>query len=341
MRGSEFEKALTTDGKQSFFFEVAAGRNRAAVCLPVTVIRNGPGPCVLFTGGNHGDEYEGPFAIMRMIRELGHDDLVCGTVILMPMLNPPAVDAGTRLSPIDGKNLNRVFPGNPRGTVTDRIAHLVTSRVLPPVDVVLDLHAGGRTSDIVPSVMIHKLRNKERLARTVAVMKAFRAPVGILIKEFDSEGMIDSTVERMGKIFGCCELGGIGRVTPESVDVTWTGMTNVLKHLGMMKGRLRTARWRNRRRSRVLEALTFSRYVDAPVGGLYEPLVEIDETVSKQQPLGRILSPDNPGGKPIVCRSSVDGVLYQHRAFCRIAKGDKLALVAEETTRWDHLADQV
>ena len=120
MHGGEFEQALSADGKHCLSFEVPAGRNRAAVCLPVTVIRHVPGPCVLFTGGNHGDEYEGPFAIMRMIRELSRDDLVCGTVILMPMLNPPAVDAGTRVSPIDGKNLNRVFPGNPRGTATDR-----------------------------------------------------------------------------------------------------------------------------------------------------------------------------------------------------------------------------
>ncbi len=201
----------------------------------------------------------------------GADDLLRGTVILMPALNPPAVEARTRVSPIDEKNLNRVFPGDADGTITERIAHLVTSRVLPLADVVLDLHADGQATDIMPSMMIHELRSTDRMARTVAVMKAFRAPVGILIKEFESEGMLDTTVECMGKIFGCCELGRLGRVTPE--------------------------------------------------------------TVEKGQPL----NPDALEDAPVICVSPAQGVLYQRRDFCLVEAGAKLALVAEESTRWDNI----
>lgn len=333
------QPCFTTQGKHSAWIEVPAGKSAEPVRLPITVIHKGEGPSVLFTGGNHGDEYEGPIAIHRMIREMEAKDLICGTVILMPALNPPAVEAGTRVSPIDGKNLNREFPGKSRGTVTQRIAHMITQHILPHADVVLDLHAGGKTSDITPSVMIHKLRSKERMVRTLGVMKAFRAPVGILIKEFDSEGMLDTTVERLGKIFGCCELGGLGRVTPETVDVTWTGMNNVLKHLGMMKGRLHTPQWRNKRRCRVVEALSFKRYLMAPVAGIFEPFVDIDETVRKGEPLGRILSLDDPLEEPVICRSPADGILFQRHAFCLVETGRKLALVAEETDRWDAVAD--
>src|SRR5262245_34685253 len=97
-------------GKQRSKISVPAGQGNT-VDLPITVVRAGPGPLVLFTGGNHGDEYEGQIALLKLARELEPTDLVRGGVIIMPMINPPAVDAGTRTSPIDGKNLNRVFPG--------------------------------------------------------------------------------------------------------------------------------------------------------------------------------------------------------------------------------------
>ena len=325
---------LESPGKRSTVLEVATGKDGAPIRVPVTVVRRGEGPALLLTGGNHGDEYEGPIALMKLIRALEPADLTCGMVIAIPALNPPAVDAGTRTSPLDGLNLNRVFPGKPRGRPTERLAHAVTERILPHVDVVLDLHAGGKTHDIVPSVMIHRIANKALMTRTLDVMKAFRAPVGILIKEFESEGMIDTTVERMGKVFGCCELGGLGRVTPETMDVAETGITNVLKHLGMMKGALRTPTWRGRHRSRVLEALDFARYFSAPASGILEPFVDIDDSVVKGQPLGQVHSIRAPRRAPVVIASPADGVLFSRRAFCPVSKGQRIGLVAAVSERW-------
>src|SRR3546814_20016688 len=83
-----------------------------AILIPFTVIRNGDGPTALFTGGNHGDEYEGPIAILDMARSLD-PATVTGRVILLPTMNYPAVRGGRRTSPIDGGNLNRLFPGQP------------------------------------------------------------------------------------------------------------------------------------------------------------------------------------------------------------------------------------
>lgn len=321
-------------GKRLSWLDVPLGGSARPVRLPVAVVRRGEGPAVLLTGGNHGDEYEGPIALLKLIRELEPEHLRCGMVVAIPALNPPALGAGTRTSPLDGVNLNRVFPGKARGRPTERIAHAVTTEILPHVDVVLDLHAGGATHDIVPSVMIHKLRSKALMARTVGVMKAFRAPAGILIKEHESEGMIDTTVERLGKVFCCCELGGLGRVTPETVDVTETGIRNVLKHLGMMTGRPKTPAWRGRRRSRVLEALDFGRYVSAPVKGIAEALVDIDETVVKGQPLVRIHSATAPGRLPVEVTAPADGVLFSRRAFCLVEKGQRLGLVAAVSEQW-------
>lgn len=88
--------------------------------IPVTVVRNGEGPALL-TGGNHGDEYEGPIALSDLARSLKPED-VTGAVIIVPAMNYSAFLSGTRTSPIDRGNMNRSFPGAPDGTVTQKIA---------------------------------------------------------------------------------------------------------------------------------------------------------------------------------------------------------------------------
>lgn len=98
--------------------------------IPPTVIRGGAGPTALLTGGNHGDEDEGPIARRQLAREL-EPGQVAVRVIILPRMNHPAVRAGTRVSPIDGVNMNRCFPGRPDGTVTERIAHYVDSVLVP------------------------------------------------------------------------------------------------------------------------------------------------------------------------------------------------------------------
>ncbi|NJO82112.1 MAG: hypothetical protein HC828_04445 [Blastochloris sp.] len=100
-------------------------------------------------GGNHGDEYEGPVALMKLARALQPEQLQ-GRVIIVPMLNKPAVAAGTRLSPIDGKNMNRAFPGNSNDSITGMIAHYVSSTLFPLAELVIDIHSGGRSAHFLP-----------------------------------------------------------------------------------------------------------------------------------------------------------------------------------------------
>ncbi|HVL71810.1 MAG TPA: succinylglutamate desuccinylase/aspartoacylase family protein, partial [Beijerinckiaceae bacterium] len=118
--------------------------------VPIAVIKNGAGPTVILEGGNHGDEYEGPIAICELIRELD-PGRVQGRLILMPANNVHAVMAGQRVSPVDGLNFNRTFPGDPAGTITQQIAAYVTDHVFPLGDAFLDLHSGGSSLDILPS----------------------------------------------------------------------------------------------------------------------------------------------------------------------------------------------
>ena len=113
------------DGKQYGHLLVPHSRNESAwgtLMIPIVCIRGGDGPTMLLTGGNHGDEYEAPLAILKLARRLRAEDLR-GRLIAMPALNLPAMRADQRLSPIDGANMNRAFPGHARGSITQRIAH--------------------------------------------------------------------------------------------------------------------------------------------------------------------------------------------------------------------------
>ncbi|RVD41291.1 N-alpha-acetyl diaminobutyric acid deacetylase DoeB, partial [Mesorhizobium sp. M4B.F.Ca.ET.019.03.1.1] len=145
------------DGVQHGFLRLPYSRDDSAwgsVMIPICVIRNGNGPTALLTGGNHGDEYEGPLALYDLARTLDPRD-VSGTVIIVPAMNYPAFRAGTRTSPIDKGNLNRSFPGRPDGTVTEKIADYFQRELLPRTDIALDFHSGGRTLDFVPFCAAH------------------------------------------------------------------------------------------------------------------------------------------------------------------------------------------
>lgn len=85
------------------------------IAVPIAVIRGGAGPDVLLTAGNHGDEFEGQIALLKLLREL-QPEQVNGRIIILPRLNLPAAAAGRRTSPLDDGNLNRLFPGEPEGS---------------------------------------------------------------------------------------------------------------------------------------------------------------------------------------------------------------------------------
>ena len=323
---------LDRPGKQSSSITIPV-RGRPPIQLPITLVRRSPGPLVLFTGGSHGDEFEGPTALFNLARELTPSDLKQGGVILMPVINPPAIAAGTRNSPIDGKNLNRVFPGKAKGTACERIAHAIVSGILPHVVALIDLHAGGQAEMIVPSMMVHKFKDPGRMQATLAMMRAFCAPVGIVIKEFETPGMIGTTAERMGLLFGVCELGGAGMMTPETVAVAETGVRNILKHFEIMPGDLEVATWCGSRHVRVAEALSGNHYVFANAAGIFEPFIHLNQRVAAGEALGQIHYLSSPRRAPAVQRAKLSGFAYVLHSFGLIERRKVVAIVAKERRR--------
>ena len=140
---------FNAEGKQAGFVRLFHSVHSSAygfIPIPIVVIKNGAGPTALFVSGNHGDEYEGQVALSNLAKSLEASQ-VKGRVIILPMANFPAAMAGKRTSPIDEGNLNRTFPGDADGTVTQQIAFFIEHVLIPMADVVCDLHSGGSSLD--------------------------------------------------------------------------------------------------------------------------------------------------------------------------------------------------
>jgi len=122
--------------------------------VPVVSIRNGQGPVVLLIAGTHGDEFEGPAALMRLVTDLQHDD-INGQIIVLPALN-----ASPRVSPLDGIILNRAFPGDAKGSITEQIACYIETELLLRADYAIDLHSGGKASFFQPCALATRSKDK-------------------------------------------------------------------------------------------------------------------------------------------------------------------------------------
>lgn len=291
-----------------------------AVMIPVTVAGNGAGPTAILTGANHGDEYEGPVALLDLAARIDINE-VRGRIIIVPMMNYPAFQAARRTSPIDGGNLNRSFPGRPDGTVTEKIADYFQRTLLPMSDYVLDIHSGGKTLDFVPFAAAHMLNDKQQQDACVAAMRAFNAPYSAMLLELDSVGMYDTAAEEMGKVFVSTELGGGGTTTRRSVEIARRGVRNFLIHTGILKGE-------PVREPTINVDMPDSRcFVTSYASGLVEFCVDLGESVKKGDIVARIHETTRTGCAPAEYKAGIDGILVGRHFPGTTRMGDSLAVI--------------
>ncbi len=319
-------------GKQQGYLQVPYSHNLggwANVYIPMTVVAQGPGPTVLVLAGNHGDEYQGQIAIMKLARELS-PARVKGRILLIPSLNFPAAIAATRLSPLDGMNLNRAFPGNPEGSVTSQIAHFLTTVLFPLADVVIDIHSGGRSMEFVPCSTMHLVADRDQRSRMLAAMLAWNADFAFLYADIAGTGLLPVEAENQGKIVVTTEMGG-GEAVPAGVHrITQNGLRNVLIHVGALKGLERTRASLGQSPTILTQALHREDYLLAPESGIFEIGLELGVKVKRGQTVGfihHLERPDRPP-EPIVAQTA--GYLITMRAPCLTRQGDCVAVIAQE-----------
>lgn len=316
----------TAEGKQTGILSVPQVRDDSGwgvVQIPISVIRNGAGPTLLLTGATHGDEYEGPLAMMDLARTLEPRDIK-GRLIIIPALHFPAAKAGRRTSPVDGKDLNRCFPGRADGTFADILAHYVTNVLLPISDCNIDLHSGGLGMDFVPSTTSHVLDDKAKEAETVRLAMTFGAPYHVVIHEVDASYTFMSTCERLGVTAISSELGGVARVSIPGVETAARGLRNALIHYGILPGPAPVTA------TRIMTVPDYDAYCFAPEDGLYRPFHALGARVERGAPAGAIYSYDQPFRAPVEVRFGASGELWSTRGPGYVRAGDPVAVIVSE-----------
>jgi len=319
------------DGKQIGQLEVPISTNSAGwanLFLPICVVKNGEGPTALIFGGNHGDEYEGPVTLMNLARYLDPTQ-VQGRVILVPMLNRPGVAAGTRLSSMDGRNMNRSYytqysEVQVNESVTATIAHYVTQALIPLADLVIDIHSGGRSMHFLPSVNMHDVPDKTQMRAMIETALAWQAPYLFIYQDIAGEGLLPSYCERLGKITLGTEMGGAGQFGVETLGITERGVKNVLRQAGILRDRPLTP---PAQPAQVVATDRREDYVMAPTSGIFEPFVELGDSVEAGQPLGQIHSVDHAFHPPLPVLARTSGILFVRRSFPLTTQGECVAVI--------------
>jgi N-alpha-acetyl-L-2,4-diaminobutyrate deacetylase len=313
------------DGVQHGFLRLPHSRDDSAwgaVMVPIAVAKNRKGPTVLLTGANHGDEYEGPVALMNLASSIDSAEL-SGRVIIVPAMNYPAFRAASRTSPIDKGNLNRIFPGKPDGGVTEKIADYFQRTLLPLADVVLDIHSGGKTLEFVPFCCAHRLPDPKHEAACVAAMRAFNAPYSMMLLEIDDVGMYDTAAEEMGKVFISTELGGGGTTRAGTVAVARRGVRNLLIHAGILKGMA------ERTPSQMLDMPGGECFTFSEQDGLIETCIDLGQPLRKGDVIAQVWPADRTGVRPAQYRAAMDGILAGRHFPGLVKTGDCIAVVAQ------------
>ena len=314
---------LDAEGVQHGFLKLPYSHDGSAwgsLMIPISQVKRGEGPTALLTGGNHGDEYEGPIALFDLANRLRAEE-VSGRVIIVPAMNHPAFMAGRRNSPIDGGNMNRVFPGRPDGGVTEKIADYFTRTLLPLADLVADIHSGGKTLTFLPFACAHVLEDKAQEARCVAAMEAFNAPYGIMLLEIDSVGMYDQAAEAIGKTFISTELGGGGSATARTAAIARRGLDNLLKHMGILAGEPEIGP------SVRLDMPDERCFVISETRGLIDFCADLGDSVTAGQLIARVYDPERSGAAAVEYRAGIDGLFVGRHFPGLVAMGDCIAMV--------------
>jgi len=314
------------DGVQHGFLKLPYSHDDSAwgcIMIPITVVKNGSGPTALLSGGNHGDEYEGITGLLKLANSLKPEQIK-GRVIIIPAMNYPAVLNGSRTSPIDSGNMNRSFPGNPAGNITERIADYFQRYLIPICDYALDIHSGGKTLDLLPFAAAHQLEDARQSAACIEGATLFGAPYTMTLFELDACALYDTAVEQQGKIFVTTELCGGGTSSVESVAMAERGIHNFLIFAGITQGNYLLPE----EPTVMLDMPDASCYVQSEHQGLLEMCVSLGDKISKGEIIARVYSLERTGQLPQEYFAQRDGILAARRHPALINIGDTFAVLA-------------
>jgi uncharacterized protein len=291
--------------------------------VPVSVIHGArPGPVLALTAGVHGQEYTPILALQRLLKNVDAKAL-SGTLILVHVANMPSYLSRTiYYSPVDGKNLNRVFPGKPEGTLSERIADVITREVIERATHLIDLHCGDGNESLRPYTYWITTGRPDVAEAGRAMALAFGMDHIIVDRERPADPAaslyVSNTAITRGKPALTIESGALAQTDHESIARIERGIAGVMKHLGMRAdGPPPVDRTIFLERSEVLRSGST---------GIFYPAVERGQTVAEGTVIGRIT--DFHGQQLEEIRSPFAGEILYVVGTPPISKGEPVAFVA-------------
>lgn len=265
MATKELDVLRVFDPDQGAEVDIPVGRARGDV----------DGPILTVIGGVHGTEYAAQDAVATFWDRLDPSDLSGGVNVVLCADVTAAIAHSAYVNPVDGKNLNRVWPGDAEGTLTDRIAHAITSELIEESVAVLDVHGGEWDEDIDCFIITHTTGDDELDARNEALAMA----LGFTYVEFtpaDGEVLGRGTGSGAAMLGGrpgiTLEAGGAGHRSQAHVRMHVYGLENALRHLGILDGD--PLLWDGQP-----VRLDHGVLMKASAGGLYVPKVEVGDWI--------------------------------------------------------------
>jgi predicted deacylase len=302
--------------------KVAARPGDEGTTIPVSIVHGvKPGPVLALTAGVHGQEYTPVLALQRLRATLDPKSLA-GTVVLVHVANLPSFLARTiYYSPADGKNLNRVFPGRADGTLSERIADVITREVIERATHVVDLHCGDGNESLRPYTYWITTGDPAVAEAGKQMALAFGLDHIVVDRErpLDSSASVylSNTGVTRRKPALTIESGGMARTDEESIAAIERGIAGLLRHLGMRaEGPAPVAHPIWIQRSEVLRS---------GVTGIFQPAVERGHTVAEGTLIGRIT--DFHGRLLEEVKSPFAGEILYVIGTPPISKGEPVAFV--------------
>ncbi|KAA0549870.1 succinylglutamate desuccinylase [Bacillus sp. BGMRC 2118] len=286
--------------------------------LPTFLIKGKQeGPKVLILGGIHGCEYTSIDAALQLGRNLQPHD-VKGSLVVIPIANPASFYARSiYVHPQDGKNLNRMFPGDQHGTEAERLAYWLTETCFEKVDYIIDLHGGDMIEALVPFTIYHVTENTELVKKSKRIASLY-----------DIQYVIGSSGQVPGSTYGCAaekgkvaiiaEAGQQGVLSETESKRLQKGTRNILKSIGMVEGEVTETS------STFLSVFDWYR---ATYKGLWYPAVTIGDIVQSGDLLGKIT--DEFGETLVNIYSRTKGIVLFLVTSLAINENDPLLAVGE------------
>ncbi len=303
---------------RSFSLPVPAGVD-AGTEIPVTVI-NGqkPGNVLALVAGVHACEYPPILALYRLKESIDPKNL-SGTLILVHIANLPSFQKRTiYYNPYDWKNLNRVFPGNPNGTITQRIASILTREVIERCDALIDLHCGDGNEALIPYSYWMISDNPALDEQTKRMAVAFGLKYIIIDrsrgKDIADSKYLGNTALLRSKPAITTEMGLLGRTDEDAVRGNLQGIENVLRLFQMLPGEVRS----------LCEPVWVDQYevIYSSVAGLFHPLTQMGYHAAKDELVGYVT--DYAGQRVLDVRSPFAGIILYIINTPPVAAGEPL-----------------